>query len=152
MTALDTSLVIEEIANGLDTQLVDTDSLVSSVYDYQKGVLNGESPVLLVLENGVQRSRNGIGARSYDNNVYAEIHILVYDGDKEQPIADERERERKVSEIEKALADWFSNHQTGTYYRSVDYTYERSQRMKTTYLDGNPYILEVIPVMLEKAD
>jgi hypothetical protein len=151
VTALNRQLVREEIATGLRTELTGSGKPVSSVYHYQKGKLEGESPIVLVLSGPIQRSPNGLGAKKYDNNIELEIHILVYDGEDNNPMTEE-EREEAGDLIEQMTAEWFAQNQTGTNYRSVTYTPRPTTKTTVKYIDGNPYLLEVVPVELEKAD
>ncbi len=150
MSVLSRKSVREEIATALAADIAGTGKPVSSVYPYQIGVLNGESPVVLVLSNGTQRHPRGMGAKTYDNAFTFELHVLVYDG-KDNPLT-EQQREDKVDEIEAAMAAWFALHQSGTNYRACTYTPEPTQITTVKYLDGNPYRLEVAKVHVEAPD
>jgi hypothetical protein len=151
MTTLSRETVRDEIVTALSSAVAGSGKVFSSVYGYQKGKLDGESPVCLVLSAGIQRSIRGIGAQVYDNHIDLELQILVYDGDKSNPLT-EQQREDKIDTCEAALAAWFVTHQSGTNYRVVDYTPEPSQITAIPYIDGNPYLLEKIKVTVEAPD
>ncbi len=152
MTVLNRETVRDEIVTALSAAIAGSGKPAAAVYGYQKGKLDGESPVVLVLSAGIQRAIAGLGTNKYYNQVTLEIHILVYDGADNQPLT-EIQREDKVDEIEAATADWFKDHQIGTSYRAARYTPEQPSEITTvTYLDGNPYRLEIVKVQLEAPD
>lgn len=151
MTTLNRKFARAEIAAGLAAALVGTGLPVKSVYAYQPGKLDGESPVVLVLSGPIQRAHQGMGTARYHNEIDLEIQVLIYDGSTSNPLT-EAQREDKMDDIETAVADWFAGHQKGTYYRAVHYTPEPTRILNANYLDGNPYRIEVIPVQLEAPD
>jgi hypothetical protein len=151
MTVLSRKTVRDEIATALQTAVAGSGKPFSSVYGYQIGKLDGESPVCLVLSAPIQRSIQGIGTQRYYNTIDLELHVLVFDGDKNQPLT-EQLREDKMDECEAALAAWFATHQSGTSYQVCEYTPEPTQITNVEYLDGNPYRLEIVKVRLEARD
>jgi hypothetical protein len=151
MTTLSRETVRDEIVTAVAAAVAGTGKPFSSVYGYQKGDLGGESPVLLVLSGSIQRQIDGVGTKRYYNFITLELQILVYDGDENQPLT-EQEREDKIDACEAALANYFKDHQSGTSYLALAYTPEPTQITEVTYLDGNPYRLEVAQLKLEAKD
>lgn len=151
MSAQNREVVRDEIATGLETALTGEDKPVLAVYNHQPGKLDGASPVILVLSGPIQRRIQGIGTQRYYNTVDIEIHALVYDGKENQPLTEDA-REDKLDKVEQLIADWFATHQVGENYRNVEYTPKPTEKRRVTYLDGNPYQLEVIPVRLNSED
>lgn len=153
MTVLNRKLVRGEIATALAADAT-VSGLVSSVYSYQKGRLGGESPVVEVLSGGIGRSIAGMGAKRYDSSFELELHILVYDGDDDNPLT-ESQRDDAVDDIEAAIAAWCAAHQSGTYYRALRYTDDGAKPTEITnvkMLDGNPYRLEIVTLSVEAPD
>jgi hypothetical protein len=151
MTTLSRETVRDEIVASLASSIAGSGKPVSSVYGYQVGKLDGESPVVLVLSASTARTPRGMGAQSWDNEFSFELHVLVYDGKDANPLT-EQQREDKMDEIEAAIAGWMATHQHGTNYRALYYTPEPTTITSVTYLDGNPYRLEVIKVRVEAPD
>jgi hypothetical protein len=151
MTVISRKTVRDEIAAALSTAIAGSGKPVSSVFGYQPGQLNGESPVVLILSAGSERQIAGLGAKKYDNRFEFELHFMVYDGKDNQPLT-EKQREDKVDEIEALAAEWFANNQSGTNYRALRYTTVPTQITTVTYLDGNPYRLEIVKISLEAPD
>jgi hypothetical protein len=152
MTVISREAVRDEVVAGLSADIVGDGRPVKAVYGYQIGTLEGESPVVLVLSGPIKRKIAGMGAKRYDNTITLEIQSLVYDGDTNQDLS-EQEREDKLDEIEAAIATWCVNHQIGTNYRALRYTpNEPTEVQKIPYLDGNPYLLEVIKIEVEAPD
>jgi hypothetical protein len=151
MTVLSRKLVRDEITAGLSAAVAGSGKPASAVYGYQKGKLDGESPVVLVLNGPIKRDFAGMGTGRYDNSLSLELQVLVYDGDKNQPLT-EQQREDKIDECEAAIAAWCASNQKGTYYRALTYTPEPTEVRQITYLDGNPYLLEVIKLSMEAPD
>lgn len=153
MTVLNRKLVRKEIAAALKLDATVT-GLVADIYHYQKGRLGGQSPVIEVLSGPIRRKIAGMGAKRYDNAFDLEIHILVYDGDDNNPLTEEQ-RDDAVDDIETALGAWCATHQSGTYYRALRYTDDGAkptEPMIIKMLDGNPYRLEVVHVPVEAPD
>lgn len=150
MTVLSRKTVRDEISAALQSAVAGAGKVFASVYGYQIGVLNGESPVCLVLSGPIKRDLQGMGTQRYYNTIEIELHILVYDG-KDNPLT-EQKREDKMDECEAALATWFAAHQSGTSYQACSYTPEPTQITTVEYLDGNPYRLEMVKVKLEARD
>lgn len=150
MTVLSRKTVKEEIGNGLSTALVGSGKPASALYTYQKGKLGGESPVILVVSGILERMFRGMGAVTYDSNFLIECHVLVYDGDNNQPLT-ETLREDKGDELEAAIATWVAANQKGTCYRALRYS-KPTERASVIMLDGEPYLLEIISLEVEATD
>ncbi len=155
MTIISRKTIRDEIVAALSTALTGSGKPVSSVYGYQIGKLNGESPVVLVLSRSTERRPAGVGAKKFNNTFELELQVLVYDGLENNPLT-EQQREDKVDEIEAAMADWFASHQNGAEHamthRALTYTPTPTAVEPITYLDGNPYLLERVTVRLEAQD
>lgn len=153
MTVLSRETVRKEFATMLQGELVGPGKPVAAVYHYQVPALGGQSPVVLVLSRSTQRDFAGMGSSKFDNSFELEIQILVYDGNSkpENPLTAEQ-REDKVDEIERMIADAAATHQKGASYRSVTYTPNKTVVEPVQYLDGVPYLLERVPVQLEAPD
>lgn len=155
MTVVNRETIRDEIVAALTTSLTGSGKPVSSIYGYQIGKLNGESPVVLVLSRSTHRETAGVGSAIFNNTFELELQILVYDGAENNPL-NEQQREDKVDEIEAALAGWFVTHQNGAAHsmthRSLTYTPSPTSVEPITYLDGNPYLMERVTVRLEAQD
>lgn len=150
MSVLSRKTVRDELAAALQSAISGAGKPVSSVYGYQPGKLDKESPVVLVLSRGIRRSVDGIGAHRYRNEIALELHILVYDG-AQNPL-NEQQREDKLDSIEAALAAWFVDHQSGTSYQNAWYAPEMTDVRPVIYVDGNPYLLEIVRVTVDAKD
>jgi len=151
MTVLSRELVRDEIATGLASALTGSGKPVSSVYNHQKGKLSNESPVVLVMARSIDRRIDGIGAKRYRSIIGIELHVLVYDGDKSNPLS-ESQREDRLDTIEAAIADWAANNQSGTNYQALEFTSQPTEVMKVPNVDGSPYLLEIITFSVEAKD
>jgi len=150
MTPLSRKTVKEEIGSGLSTALVGSGKPVKALYTYQKGKLGGESPVLLVTSGVLFREFKGMGSTTYDSQFEIVCHLLVYDGDENQPLT-ESQREDKGDEIEVGIATWIASHQKGTNYRALRYS-APTERASVQMLDGEPYLVEIIKLEVEAPD
>jgi hypothetical protein len=150
VTMINRETIRDAVVSGLVTATTGTGKPVSGVYGYQKGRLDGESPVILVLSGGIQRIPAGLGSQKYNNVIELELHLLVYDG-ADNPLS-EAEREDKVDAIELACAGYFATNQNTATWRACFYTPDPTQITNVTYLDGNPYRLEIVKVRLEVQD
>lgn len=150
MTVMNREIIRDEIATSLATVLVGTGLPVSAVYNYRKGKLNGESPVVLVISGNIDRTIKGVGAKSFFNSIGIEIHILVYDGDVNPPLT-EAQREDKLDEIEQLVATWVAANQIGSNYIGLAYA-APSERASVTFVSGGPYQLEINLLQVEAPD
>lgn len=149
MSVLNRKLVRAEIAGGLELA-IGSDNPAAAVYGYMHPKLERQSPVVLVLSNGIRRTAAGLGAAPYDNTISLEVHNLVYDGDS-NPLA-AGEREDKLDDVEAAVAEWCREHKDGEYYRHLIYTPVQTQATRVKYVDGNPYLLEIALLECEGRD
>lgn len=151
MTTSNAKDTINEIHLGLASAISGTGKPASSVYKGQKKELKGESPAVLVMFSGVQRSLAGVGTQLYENKFDIEVQYLVYNGSEDNPL-DEDEREDALADCEAAAAGWFATHQKGTTYRSLTYTPNQAQVIPIKYIDGNPYLMLSAMVTVERRD
>ena len=151
MTVLSRKTVRKEVGAGLETVLVGTGLPCAAVYSYQVGKLGGMSPVVEVLSGTINRPFAGMGTKRYESDMTLEIHILVYDGQVNQPFTDEQ-KEDAADDIEAIVAQWVADHQRGTNYRAVRFAEEQSQRAEVKMLDGNPYMIEILKLEVEAPD
>jgi len=150
MTVLSRKTIKEEIATGLSTALVGSGKPAIALYSYQKGKLGGESPVILVTSGTLDREFKGMGSTTFDSRFIIDCHVLVYDGDENQPLT-ETQREDKGDELEVGIATWVASHQKGTNYRALRYQ-KPTERASVVMLDGEPYLLEIISLEVEAPD
>lgn len=141
--------VRKEIADSLGLS-VGEGNPAAACYGYIHPKLEKQSPVVLVLSSGIQRTPAGLGVVRYDNLIALEVHNLVYDGE-ENPLAVD-EREDKLDDVEAAVAEWCREHRDGTLYRNLIYTPVMTQALRIKYVDGSPYLLEVALIHVEARD
>lgn len=122
----------------------------TQIYGYMPAKLNGASPVILVLGAPIDRAFAGVGTAKYENEMEFEIHHLVYDGADNNPLTEEN-REKTMNLIESYNAQSCASHQRGTNYRSLRRN-GPTERTAVRYLDGNPYQLEIIKILVEAPD
>jgi len=149
MTVLNRKDVRGEIGTSLGIA-IGSENPAKAIYVYMHPQLEKQSPVVLVLGNGIQRTPAGLGVVRYDNLIALELHYLVYDGADNPLEADERED--KLDDVEAAVADWCRTHRDGTTYRNLIYTPVMTQATRIKYIDGNPYLLEVALIHVEGRD
>lgn len=123
---------------------------ISQIYGYMPAKLNGASPVVLVLGAPVARAYAGVGTAKYENEMEIEIHHLVYDGAENNPLSEEN-RERTMNLMEAYNAQSCAARQRGTNYRALRRN-GPTDRTAIKYLDGNPYQLEIIKILVEAPD
>jgi hypothetical protein len=151
MTVFSRDLARKEVATGLTAVLVGTGLPCAAVFSYQVGRLGGASPVVEVMSGTIARGFAGMGTSRFDSNMNLEVHILIYDGDENNPLT-EPGREDAADQIEALIAGWVSTHQRGTYYRALRFSGDHSERAGVKMLDGNPYQLEILKLELEVPD
>ena len=147
MTQPNRETVRDAVAALLDTRLVDTDEIVQIVYNYRKGDLGGQSPVVCVSSGGSARERlDYSGTR--ENIAYLTIHVFVLYSD--QSSWGEDDAEDRLDAIEAAIADVVDENSGETSsWLAFDYD-ARSERLDVN-LGGHEYIMEAIPIAAQMA-
>jgi len=129
----------------LNTRLVTTDAIVQVTYNYRKGDLGGQSPVVCVSSSGSMRARVDFSG-DRENIIYLMVHTFVLYSD--QSSWSEDDAEDRLDAIEAAIADVVDeNSGKTTNWHWIDYG-GRSERMDVT-LGGHEYIVEAIPITVQ---
>ena len=129
------------LATLLEAQLVTTDAIVEVVYNYRKGDLQGQSPVVVVTSGGSARERlDFTGTRS--NIAYLTVYVFVAYAAEGWT---EAQAEDRLDLIERTIADVVdANSGTTAYWVAMDYD-GRSTRDDVE--DGGiEYIREIISI------
>jgi len=137
----------DALATLLETRLVATDEIVQVVYNYRKGDLGGQSPVVCVSSSGSRRAKVDFSG-DRENIIYLMVHVFVLYSDQSDWTEDDAED--RLDAIEAAIADVVDANSSATAnWHWIDY-FGRSDRMDIN-LGGHEYIMEAIPVEIEMA-
>ena len=132
----------EALAALLDAAKSSSD--VKSVYNYFKGHLKGESPVVMVTSGSMTRTRAGQGTKKYEVLTGLNVIIAVQDANQSSGGLSEKEADDLIDAIEGWIADVVSDNQSGTAWDLLHYKGNPSEPLPGKDLDGNPYIIEII--------
>lgn len=138
MSAASRKAVRTEIATGLAVAL---DSLAQAVYDHQKTISPGLSPVVRVFSAGIQRpplADDGTGRTQMRFTV--QLWVLLYgEGWTEE------DAEARLDDLEEAVANWVWQNQLG--HSWSDLRYAGLSTVDNAVIEGGtPYIVEDIPL------
>lgn len=151
-TPLNRFVAIDKAFELLEAALVGVGLPLQSAYDHAPATLNGETPVMLMLDGGIGREYQGMGTQTFDNEIYIDLQILVAEAVEDDGVTTS-EVARKRAEIEVAIAKVVAeNQRIAGYWEAIRFTGDRSQVIDIEYKDGNPYKMEVITLVAEAPD
>ncbi len=137
----------------LSSALTGTGNPVQSVYGYhisEFGADGFESPVVLVLSNGSQRERRGLGSQVY--RTFFQLSVLVFVSD---AIAAESWTDANVEDrldlIEKEIADVLAENRSTASWQDIKHA-PAPTTILPAKLGGHSYKMETIPVIVEVHD
>lgn len=135
----------DAFATMLSTAVTGAGQPVQTVYNYFKGALAGESPVVLVTSGSILRKIAGMGTQQYAMRVGLNLLVMVADG----PSATSGNTEQGVDDlmdtIEAKIADVVSANQNNDgVWNDLKYTDQPSEPVQGKDLDGHPYVVEII--------
>ena len=134
----------DQFATLLSAAITGTGKPVTAVYNYMKGRLDGESPVVLVTSGGIARSIAGQGTAQYAMNVGLNLVVMVAEAKASAGIT-EQEVDDLVDDIEAKIADVVSaNQSVSGIWDQLHYSGQPSEPMPGKDLDGHPYVVEII--------
>lgn len=132
------------LATLLGTALVGTGKPVTAVYNYMKGRLDGESPVVLVTSGPIGREFAGSGTSQYAMTVGVNLIVMVAEANASAGIT-EQEVDDLVDTIEAKIADVVSANQSAAgIWDQLRYSGTPSEPAPGKDLDGHPYVVEII--------
>lgn len=147
------------LATLLETKLVTDLGEVEAVYNYQKGRLDGLTPVVMVVSAGSGRSRHGLGSEKFRSrfrflikNCVAEAETA--EGWTEQDVDDMLDLlEKRVSDVvmdnrKNGSSPWAN----GQLYLDSEQKDGFSEIVAVSDLSGQGYQIEMIPVIAEVYD
>ncbi|HCR71220.1 MAG TPA: hypothetical protein DIW23_07250 [Anaerolineae bacterium] len=135
------------VATGLAAVLVGSGKPCNEVVGYQKKTID-KSPLVMVLSSGVGRARKAQGTSKYRIHFYLEIQVVLRDTDDSG--LTEAQREDKLDDIEKIIADWISDNQSGEHWDLLKYAGDDGREATPTpsriskAIYDKPCIVEVI--------
>jgi len=134
------------LAALLNAQLVTTDAIVEVTYNYRKGDLQGQSPVVVVTSGGSARERLDF-AGTRGNVAYLTVYVFVAYAATGWT---EAQAEDRIDLIERTIADVVdANSGETAYWVAMDYD-GRSSRDDVED-GGTEYIREMIPIAAQLA-
>jgi hypothetical protein len=150
--ALSRKTVRDQIRTVYSTDLTGSDKPFQAIYSYDRRLFKGQSPVLLILSEGVRRERMGIGTDKYFSTFRFALLIFVADADPNNNWT-EQNVEDKLDECEQALADCVIDHkkEVGKWHDSY-FASDFSEVFDVTLMDGNRYKLERATLIVEAHD
>lgn len=135
----------DAFATMLNTAVTGAGQPVSSVYNYFKGALSGESPVVLVTSGPILRKIAGMGTQQYAMRVGLNLIVMVAEIPSGTPGGNEQGVDDLVDTIEAKIADVVSaNQKNDGVWNDLKYTDQPSEPMPGKDLDGHPYVVEII--------
>jgi hypothetical protein len=118
---------------------------VQAVYNYFKGTLSGESPVVMVTSGPILRKIAGMGTQQFVMRVGLNVIVMVAELPASTPGNNEQAVDDLVDAIEAKIADVVSaNQNNGSVWNDLKYTDQPSEPMPGKDLDGHPYVVEII--------
>lgn len=150
------------LATLLNAELVTSKAYAVAVYNYMKSKLGGQSPVVIVASAGSARAHKGMGTDKHRNKFRYLIKVLVRDADTEANANwTEQAVEDRLDLLEKEIVDVIMDNRSTAQNASVPWvrlhlesfeTGEFSRLVFIPDIDGEPYIMEEIPVIAELHD
>jgi hypothetical protein len=130
----------------LSAALVGSGKPVTAVYNYFKGRLDGESPVVLVTSGPIAREIAGQGTAQFAMKVGLNVIVFVAEANADAGIT-ELEVDDLVDSIEAKIADVVAANQSAAgYWDNLKYSGQPSEPVAGKDLDGHPYVVEYIRV------
>lgn len=147
--AVNRELCRDKLASLLEADLVTAEEIVEAVYNRKVDDPQGKSPIVCVLSAGSGRAPATFGTHGV--NFYFELQIWVLYADPDAtPAWTEALAEDRLDLIEKEVAEIVKdNAVVNGYWNNIDYD-GRSIVADVTVRGGDAYILERIPVLVEK--
>lgn len=136
-------LARDALATLLTTALVGTGKPVQAVYNYFKGALAGESPVVLVTSGGIRRKIAGQGTAQYGSVVDLVLVVCVAEANAASSIT-ELMVDDLVDSIEAQCADVVAANQSNSAWDNLHHIDTPSEPLPGHDLDGHPYVVEII--------
>lgn len=134
----------------LETALVGTGLPASAVYNYQIGDFEGRSPVVIVSSGGSLREHFSISSGDWQNVFYLNIHTFVLYAQPSNVNWTEAHAEDALDDIERRIADVIMTNRDNAAWDMIKFA-GRSIRTSVD-IGGDEYIMEAIPVQVEKFD
>ncbi len=135
----------DAFATMLSTAITGVGQPVQAVYNYLKGTLAGESPVVLVTSGPILRSKGGMGTRQYKMRVGLNLVVMIAKPPASTPGNNEQAVDDLVDTVEALIADVVSaNQNNDDVWNDLKYTEQPSEPMNGHDLDGHPYVVEII--------
>lgn len=130
--------------------LVTSLGIVSAVYNYQAGNFGGRSPIVRVLVGGSNRQQSAMGVTTQsDSQVQIQFEIFVKKADSGVSWS-EPEVDDALDDVEKAVADLIAdNRQIDNFWDYAEQTEGLSVITPFQDIGGNPYLREIIPVLVK---
>ena len=158
MSARNQKLVRKHFVSIVDAALVDSSLLsekpLMAIYDHMPPTFDGDSPVMLVLKDGIQRPIAGMGTAKFDNNVHLRCQIFVAAADANiVPPVTAQDVDDLSDDVEAAVADLVAaNQYVQTKWRALRYSEKKSLVLDILYVDGSPYKMEEFYLEVEAPD
>jgi len=142
-----------ELASEFADALVGQDLPYQAIFTHDVRGFKGQMPSLLILSEGSQRPRFGIGTDKYKPTFRFTLLTFVADADPEQNWTEENV-EDALDACEKALADCVIDHKSNSGYWQDAYLDGTafSEIQNVTMLDGNRYKMERTRLIVETHD
>ena len=133
----------DALATLLDTALTGVGNPVQTVYNYQIGDFQGQSPVVVVSSGGTERTPYTFeGDRAtFHLNIFV---FVLYDDEGDWG---EDDAEDRIDLIEKDIAETLESNQRTTNWESIQYS--AGTTVDSVEIGGDEYRREVIPVVVE---
>ena len=137
-------LARDALASLLSAAITGAGQPVQAVYNYFKGALAGESPVVLVTSGAIGREIAGQGTAQYEMKVGLNVIVLVAEADAAAGIT-EQNVDDLVDSIEAKIADVVAANQNNPgVWDQLKYSDQPSEPLPGRDLDGHPYVVEII--------
>lgn len=135
----------DAFATMLSSAITGVGQPVQAVYNYLKGTLSGESPVVMVTSGPILRKIAGMGTRQFKMKVGLNLIVMVAKPPASPPGNNELVVDDLVDTIEALIADVVSANQNNDgVWNDLKYTDQPNEPMNGHDLDGHPYVVEII--------
>lgn len=142
MVAINRETARDALTALLSASLVGAGKPAQAVYGYEKGALNGESPVVLVMSAGSERIQRGMGSAKYRNTFRYAVNVYVADADSWQSWT-EQNVEDALDLIERTIADVVAANRDTANWTYLKHADGFSSVVKVV-INGEPYVMETI--------
>ncbi len=134
----------DDVADLLDTALVDTLGIVQTVYNYQKLDIAGQSPVVMVLSAGDHPTRTAQTDR-ITSRVYLEIWSFVLHVEADDSWT-EANAEDRLDLVKKEIVDTLFDNEVEQTLGLWELMFEDRSSVARVSIGGVPYLWERMPL------